>query len=138
MKYSDAFPSKWLSADDLEEDLVVTISYDNPIEWEEFRNPERQTSERKPILRFKAPKDTKPLILNKTNWKKIAEVLGSDDTDNWAGRQITLYVAQVEAFGEVTTGIRVRSSAPKQKKPASSYDREPEPPYEIEDDSIPF
>jgi len=118
MKFNDAFPSKWLSANDIDDDLVVTISSDDPVSYEEFKAPGKTTPDSKPVLRFKSPKGTKPLILNKSNWKTIGQVLGSDDTDDWAGRSITLYATEVEAFGETAMGIRVRAQKPKAAKPA--------------------
>jgi hypothetical protein len=118
MKMNDAFPSKWLSANDIDEDLVVTISGDDPVSYEDFKTQGKDTPDRKPVLRFKAPKGTKPMVLNKTNWKVIGQVLGSEDTDDWAGQSITLYATEVEAFGETTMGIRVRAQKPKAVKPA--------------------
>ena len=50
--------------------------------------------------------------MNKTNFKTISKVLGSDDSDAWAGKKITLYVTEVEYAGETMPGIRVRLKAP--------------------------
>ena len=51
----------------------------------------------------------KPLILNKTNSKIISRNLDSPYIEDWAGKQITLYVAKVRAFGEFVEAIRVKA-----------------------------
>src|SRR5215470_17533219 len=117
MKMSDAFPSKYLKADDLEDgDLVVTIS---DAQFEEFTDPKTKRPDNKPVLYFQG-NEAKPLVLNKTNYKTISQLLGSDDTDNWTGRKISLYATEVESFGEVTLGIRVRLKAPATKLKAAA------------------
>lgn len=114
---NDAFPSKYLKADDLEEgDLVVTIS---DAQFEEFTDPKTKRPDNKPVLYFQG-NEAKPLVLNKTNYKTITQLLGSDDTDNWTGRKIALYATEVESFGEVTLGIRVRLKAPVKAKAATA------------------
>lgn len=54
-------------------------------------------------------KDQKPWILNKTNCKTIAGNFATNYVEKWIGKSITLYVAPVKAFGELTEAIRVRS-----------------------------
>ena len=50
----------------------------------------------------------KPLILNKTNIKRLARIFGTGDTTTWRG-PVTVYVeAGVEYAGRVVGGIRVR------------------------------
>jgi hypothetical protein len=67
----------------------------------------------------------KGMVLNKTNLKRIAYATGSDETDDWAGKQIVLYTdPDVEFGGEIVGGLRVRK--PKSQKI-----------QEIEDD-VPF
>jgi len=71
-------------------------------------------SEKKPIVRFKemearAAKGGSPakkLVLNKTNAKLIAKMHGFE-TEAWAGKQVTLFPTQCEAFGETVDCIRV-------------------------------
>lgn len=60
---------------------------------------------------------SKALICNKTNATTIAKVLASDDTDDWPGQRIVLYVNDgVQFGGETVSAIRVRSKAPQQQK----------------------
>lgn len=55
----------------------------------------------------------KGLGLNKTNGKTICKLFGSDDMDQWIGKQIALYVKDdVEFQGEIMSAIRVRTKLP--------------------------
>ena len=130
MKMSDAYPSNYMKADDLEEgDLTVTIRDESPVEFVEFQQKGKPTPVHKPVLFFKAPRECKALVLNKTNWKTIAQVLGTDETDEWAGRQITLYATEVESFGEMTMAVRVRLRKPQPQKAqaAAASSAQPQP-----------
>jgi hypothetical protein len=51
----------------------------------------------------------KPMILNKTNCKIISRNLDSSYVEEWVGKQITLYVAKVRAFGETVEALRVKA-----------------------------
>jgi len=62
-------------------------------------------------------KNQKPFILNSTNSKNIAKVVGSSYIEDWAGKSITLYVAKVKAFGETVEALRVRPEPPVIKLP---------------------
>lgn len=53
----------------------------------------------------------KPLVLNKTNAKRIVNLYGSE-TKNWCGKRITLYATTCEFGGEEVECIRVRKEAP--------------------------
>lgn len=54
----------------------------------------------------------KPMILNNTNSKTISKVLKSPFIEDWAGHKITLFVAEIKAFGDVVDALRVRPSKP--------------------------
>ena len=64
----------------------------------------------KPDLYFRGKK--KPLGLNSTNARTIAKLLGSNKTEDWIGKAITLYPTTTTAFGEEHECIRVRMKAP--------------------------
>jgi len=103
MKIGKAFPSTYLRAADLDgEDTTVTI--------EEFAE-EEINGEQKPILYFRELE--KGLVLNKTNGNSIAQVLGTDETDDWIGQRITLFETVVDYQGKPTPAIRVKLRAPK-------------------------
>lgn len=54
----------------------------------------------------------KPMILNATNMKTLNKLSGSPYVEDWSGLQVTLYVAQVKAFGDVVDALRIRASLP--------------------------
>src|SRR6266404_2681926 len=59
----------------------------------------------KPVVYFQEIQ--KGFVLNKTNWSLIARQHG-DESDEWPGHKITLFVMDVEAFGDIVSAIRVR------------------------------
>ncbi len=63
-------------------------------------------------------KGQKPFILNRTNMKTISKIYGTPYIEDWAGKQITLYVARVKAFGEDDVeALRIRPAKPVTKMP---------------------
>ena len=105
MKTSDAFPSQWLAAADVDPAVVVTVS---GLTQEEVG----QKKELKPVLWFQ--EQSKGLIINKTNWQATVKICGSDDSDDWVGKAVELYSTLVQFAGEEVHAIRVR--APKTAK----------------------
>jgi len=100
--YDAAFPSKYLKAGDLgESGAVVTIS-------RMAVEPVGQNKEIKPVLYF-AGKE-KGMVLNKTNAKKIASLVGSADMDDWTGKTIRLYASETEFNGDTVECIRVKAA----------------------------
>lgn len=115
MKLNDIFPSKYLKAADL--DGIETVATISGLQMEPMKDQDGN-EETKPVLYFT---DLKPMVMNLTNGRAIESLYG-DDTDVWAGNQVTLYTAEVSAFGKVTQAIRVRDAkaiAARTKKPAS-------------------
>ena len=117
MKANDVFPSKYLKAEELEEDLTVTIK---AVELETLKNRETGRDEEKPAIHFR--EDVKALLCNKTNWTLIAKQHG-DESDDWIGKQITLTVMDVEAFGDIVSAIRVKPA--RKGKAAPTNGRKP-------------
>lgn len=54
----------------------------------------------------------KPLIINKVNSKQISKLYGPFD-ENWIGKQITVFVRNEKAFGEMIDVLRIRPTIPK-------------------------
>lgn len=106
MKMNEAFPSKYLNAKDFDEDQTLTIK-----EWSQEEFDGDNGKENKVILYFN--ETPKGFVLNKTNWASIEKVTGSDDTDDWVGRQITLYATEVPFGKDMVWSIRVRTPRPK-------------------------
>lgn len=105
---TDLFPSRYLAAADLEgHDKTVTIRRHDVEEM--FTQNKRA---KKPVLYFNG--EQKGMVLNKTNALIIAELYG-ETLEDWRGKAITLYPAEVEAFGRNTIALRVRPSRPAPK-----------------------
>ena len=105
MKMNDAFPGNYLAKDDVAEGVEVCI---DRVEVEELNTPDG-SSQTKPVLHLH---DSKPLVLNKENWQTIADLYG-DESDDWAGHWVELYVeANVRFGGKRVGGIRIRSEKP--------------------------
>ena len=54
----------------------------------------------------------KPMILNVTNCKMISKLLKTSYIEEWAGKQITIHVQQVKAFGDVVDALRIKPVLP--------------------------
>ena len=95
--------SKFLKREDVGEGVVCTIvgvSQENVAK-------EGVDPDMKWVLHF--VNVDKPLVLNSTNMTLIAKFLGSDNTDDWMGKNIILYDDPAVSFGgKLTGGIRVR------------------------------
>lgn len=104
MHISQISESKYLKQSDAPKPLLVTIK---EVTIENLAK-EGDPKEEKWIIHFK--EDYKPMVLNKTNANRTARATGSEDTDDWAGKQIVVYVdPDVEFAGQVTGGLRIRA-----------------------------
>lgn len=141
MKANDAFPSKFISAADLQgREAIVKITH---VATDEIGGKQK-------FVCFFAGK-SKGLVLNKTNWNNIVKITGHDDSDDWTGAHVCLYETMVDFQGESVPAVRVKV-APKNVQPQrnggarpSSADiarNEPPPhtsaPRDDMDDEIPF
>ena len=108
MKLSEAYPSSFLKADDLQgRDVIATIS---SVELESIG--QGADKEQKLVIGFKGKE--KKLVCNKTNAGTIGQLYG-DETDDWIGKQVILTARDVEYQGKTTLAIRVSL-----KKPATA------------------
>lgn len=102
MKASEAFPSKWIAAADLNDKNVrLTISR---VEMEDIGD------DTKPVIYFQGAK--KGLVCNKTNAKSIVAAYG-DEMDDWAGSELILFPIMTEYQGNQVPAVRVRAPQPK-------------------------
>lgn len=134
---NDSFSSKYLRASDIGEEgasAVVTIMR---VGMESMKNQSGQ-QETRPTLTFR--EFDKPLVLNKTNAKKIASLLKSQDTDDWIDQQIQLFSTETEFGGDTVACIRVKQAALPSKKQSAKYAIPPEnnPAPPADDSDIPF
>jgi hypothetical protein len=139
MRISQAFPSKYITAGDLQDRAhVLTVSR---VEMADIGKENQQ--EHKPVVFFQGKE--KGMVLNKTNAETLAYVY-TDETDNWIGKPVEVYPDTVMFQGKVVPCIRVRK--PVQAAPAASsqmhrdhqapLDQVPlSSPHDLDDD-IPF
>ena len=133
MKISNAFPSNYLKAADLN-GKAVRVTIDSV-------TMEKLGDDQKAILHF-VGKD-KSLVLNKTNVNRIIEATGTDETDDWAGWSVVLYACKVDFQGKRVDALRIDDRPGATKPPASRKvpevvveDFEDVP--EVDEDPIPF
>ncbi len=102
------FPSDYLKAGDLGgHDVVMTIADIEPRHKLKTTDGKAQA---KPLLHF-VEGGIKPMVLNKTNAKVLRKLYGSEATV-WIGKAVSLYSAEIEAFGDVVDAIRFRKKIP--------------------------
>ena len=101
------FDSEYLASWDLDGDTTVAIA---KVVAGEVGGHQGNKKQKRPIVYFEGAK--KGMVLNITNGKSIAGMYGND-TDDWIGKQITLFVSTCEAFGEIVDCLRVRAGVPK-------------------------
>src|SRR3990167_5318860 len=101
MKTADLFPSKYLKAADLDGDVEVTI---RNVGKEDFKDDDGVIKP-KGVCYFE--EGELGLLCNKTNWKALVRMFG-DESDNWAGKTITLTVMDVPFKDEMVPAIRVK------------------------------
>jgi hypothetical protein len=100
--------SKYIKQGDLGVGQLWTIA---KIELATFGEGDKQES--KWICYFN--EIAKGLSLNKTNIQRLEKACGSDNSDDWIGKQVVVFWDDtVEYMGEVSGGVRIR--APKSKE----------------------
>lgn len=103
MKIDDLIPSKYLKQSDVPEDMLVTVK---ELKKQNVARDD-EDPEYKYIVFFE--EFSKGMVLNSTNIKRMGKALGND-TDDWIGGKVVLYVdPDVEYGGNVVGGLRVRA-----------------------------
>lgn len=97
------FPSRFLRASMIEKPMVLTI---------DGVNDEVLEGETRLVVHFLGLEQ--PLVMNKTNYSKIAEITGQEDPAKWNGVKIELYVVEIDFKGETTQAIRIRKPGEKE------------------------
>lgn len=87
-------------------DLVLTIDH---FEKNEIKSGPTAAAEKKHICYFK---NSKPMVVNKTNLKLLAQATGSDKFEDWEGKTVALYAAPVPQ-ADSGKGLRFRTYLPK-------------------------
>jgi hypothetical protein len=109
MKLKDAFPSRFLKADDFAEPRLLTIS---KVTAETVKNDDGEST--KACLWFE--ESEQGMIVNKTNWVALVNITGHDDSDDWMGAQVVLAREVVAFGGRMVPAIRVK----RPRKPAAA------------------
>jgi hypothetical protein len=106
-KLGDCFPGNWLKSSDLgDDDHVVTIK-----DVRQEMVGQGKDQQLKLVMEFEEL--ARGLILNKTNATTISKVLDSDNTDDWIGQRVILWVnPEVQFAGDLVSAIRVRNKKP--------------------------
>lgn len=123
MKVNEVFPSTYLKASDLADgpkDVII-----NNCKTEEVgQGDDARTM---PILEFRDGQGA--LVLNKTNWNTLLTSFGGTDTDEWNGRTIQIYSAEVSFGGKMVNGIRIRIPQPSGQTQPSTMNLDNEVPF---------
>lgn len=82
----------------------ITLTIDT-IKEEQVMNPEISKTQVETVCYFK--EKYKPMILNNTNKQAIAKATCSNYLEDWEGKQITIEVKKVKAFGDLWDALRV-------------------------------
>lgn len=116
MTLDDAVPrkSKFLTKEDCEPPILVTISHMSIEEIEGDHGPEQRT-----VLHFDGD-EIKPLVLNQTNKELLKAATGAEKVGDVKHKQIVLFNDPNIMFaGKKTGGIRLRGP---RKQPVPEYD----------------
>jgi hypothetical protein len=107
------FDHRFISAEELDNrEVILTIS---EVKKEEVFNMREQDKEMKAAIKFK--ETDKMMVLNVTNAKSIATILGTPHVEQWIGQRICLYPTAVRVGREMVSGIRIKkvpATAPKE------------------------
>lgn len=101
MNINTAFPSKYVKASDLKDQTHVVKIADVKIE------EVGQNKDTKPVAYFEGR--SKGMVLNKTNSRKIAQIAGSPETEDWVGVEVAIYPTETEFGGESVECIRIKA-----------------------------
>lgn len=95
------FPTNYICDDDLQgKDVTLTMDV---VKMELMPN-----GDMKGVLYFQEAQ--KGMTLNKTNGRRIIAMYGNE-TDEWKGKQVTLYPSECEYQGETVGCVRIRPNS---------------------------
>jgi hypothetical protein len=103
MNVNAVFPSQYLKASDLGDAEPVVVITRVALE------AVGRDKDHKLVIYFEGK--SKGLVANKTIAKKIAELAGSPETEDWLGQAIRLYTTTADFGGESFEVIRVKAAA---------------------------
>lgn len=130
MKVSEMFPRRFLRGQDMTKSLLILI---NGIEEQELRAGPNKPAERAYVMFFDDVSNGKParlsgvaytprkghaLVLRGALAKQIATILGTDETDEWRGRDVVIYTEAATVSGKPMQIMRAR--APRRTTPPAT------------------
>jgi len=116
MHISKMIPSKFIKGEDVDPPILVTIRDVR----EKNVAKDGEPAENKWSLSFSDYE--KPLVLNVTNIQLCVIACGSENTEDWIGRQIVLYYDPTITFaGKITGGVRIRPSKLQSNNPHQAH-----------------
>ena len=134
-KISEMIESKYLKQSDFPDPLIVTVAKIGQMNIAK----EGDAPDHKWAVRFN--EFSKPMLLNSTNIKLLEKACGSDDTDDWIGKEVVVYTDDSVSFGgQVVGGLRIRKqeSAPTRKASTAAAAVGAKTGFDNMDDDIPF
>lgn len=103
---NEMFPGRFLRGADLRGPARVVI---RRVVEERMYSPSVRQEVDKWVVYFEGAK--RGLVLNVTNAERIAEIVGSRDSEDWIGKAIVLYPEMVSVGGKRVPAVRVRAPA---------------------------
>ena len=110
--YRKAFDSPYLSSADIVHPIVVTIQRVTLEKDKTKKTPDLFNTAYWVEKNIRPGEVLKPMILNATNSKFLAQLTGSKWIDDWAGTAVEIYVDNHVRFGKETVeGLRLQKAA---------------------------
>lgn len=129
---NEMLQSKYLKKEDIDDEQLVTIQNIQKVNIAK----ENEKPQWKYAMTFEEL--AKPLLLNSTNIKLAAKACDSQDSDDWIGKKIVIYVDENITFGnDIVGGLRLRGVKRKAATIAQQQAHKQNTVEDMEDD-IPF
>lgn len=101
------YPSRFLKGTEVGDSRINLVIKD--IKKEQVHNVKTNKKEQTLVVYFEGKE--RGVALGKQRAHDLVAATGSDDTDNWKGKTVTLYTEKKNAFGKMQTIIRFSPSA---------------------------
>ena len=133
MNINQMTPSKYLKQADVPAPALVTVrtfSHDNVAQ-------EGKPEEKKWVMHF--DEFESGLVMNSTNLQLTAMAMGSEETEDWIGKQIVLFSDPNVSFGgKLVGGLRIRAVRKKAPVAPAAPAKRQVADYDEQDSDIPF
>ena len=130
MKLSQMFPRRYATGEDLQgKAITLTIA---SITREKMHPQPNSPEVEKWVMYFKEAR--KGVVLNRPLAYQVGEFLGSEETDEWIGKRITIYPQPMTVAGRKVVAIRARAA---RGAPEAAAEAIPPSLVEEDDDDIP-